>query len=115
MSKGYGKLKGIKVISWNKGSSYFVNKIGDIKEVINSNKPHILTLSEANINSDDLNYINIDDYILEYDNLLINNNRSRSCMLIHNDIKYERLYEYKPKMCSIIVIEVGIKYKKNSL
>ena len=112
MSHGYGKCKGLKIISWNKGSKFFVNKINDIKEMLDKFKPHVLSMSEAHIKSIDLKDINIDNYNLEYDNLMENNIMSRSCMLIHKDVKYERLYEHEPKFCSVIIVEIGLKYQK---
>ena len=56
---------GIKILSWNKGSSHLINTIDNIKQLIQDEKPLILAIQEANIlpghNLDDLK---IEDYKL---------------------------------------------------
>ena len=42
--------KNLKIVHWNKGPYHFHNKIDDMKILIYTHKPHILSLSEANWN-----------------------------------------------------------------
>ena len=42
--------KSIKICYWNKGSSFLVNKTEDVKEIINTHKPLVLGLGEAQFN-----------------------------------------------------------------
>ena len=112
MNKGFGKNKGIKVMTWNKGSQFLINCVDDINQLLNKHKPHILTLSEAQVKPLHKNKIIFDKYNIEYDNLIHNNNMARSCMLIHEDIRYERLDESEPDFTSVIVIKLGLKHCK---
>ena len=96
MSKGYGKAKGIKIMHWNKGSKFLINQIHDVQTVLNENKPHVLAMSEAQVRIEDMDEIQFDDYVLEVDNLIYTNKMARLCMLIHTDIKYERLKALEP-------------------
>ena len=112
MAKGYGKAKGIRIMHCNKGPKFLINKIHDIKTVLTENKPHVLSLSEAQIRIEDLDEIEFKDYNLEVDNLIYTNKMARSCMLIHKDIKYERIKELEPDLTSVILIKLGLKYLK---
>ena len=48
--------RGIKLLHWNKGSSYLQNKYHEVETIIDGHKPHVLGLSEANLkSSQDLN------------------------------------------------------------
>ena len=102
----------MKIISWNKGSKFMINKMTEINLMLKKYNPHIFTMSEAQIRKCDISKLKFDNYHLECDNLIKNNHRARSCILIHKDIKYERLYESEPDFCSVVVIEVGLKYQR---
>ena len=49
MVNGNGRQRGIKIIHWNRGSSYLENKFNKVEAVINGHKPHMIGLSEANL------------------------------------------------------------------
>ena len=38
MSKGYGKQNGLRIIVWNKGPAYFINKIEEITQLLSDKK-----------------------------------------------------------------------------
>jgi hypothetical protein len=46
---GNRRQNGIKIVHWNKGSSFLENKRDDIETLIDKYHPHILGLSEANL------------------------------------------------------------------
>ena len=46
---GNGRGDGIRIIHWNKGSSFLENKKDELEAVIEKHKPHIFGLSEANL------------------------------------------------------------------
>ena len=112
MARGVGKFRGIKIISWNKGPMFMINKLKQIKEFLDLHNPHILALSEAQIRKQDLNELHFENYKLEVDNLIHTNKIARSCILIHKDISHERIHEIEPNLKSIIVINVGLKFNK---
>ena len=49
MKRGIYKFRGIKIIFWKKGPKFMVNKITEMKEILDKYNPHILALSEAQI------------------------------------------------------------------
>ena len=112
MGKGYGKMKGLKIMHWNKGSKFLINKVHDIKSLLEVNKPHILSLSEAQIRKEDMDLLHFEDYNMEVDNLIDTNKMARSCMLIHKDIIYKRNKDIEPYLTSVIVINVGLNKQK---
>ena len=112
MAHGFGKFRGIKIISWNKGSKYMINKMKEIKELLDQYNPHILALSEAQIRKEDINNIHFENYNIEVDNLIHTNSMARSCILIHKDIRHERLEDIEPHLKSVIVIKIGLKHNK---
>ena len=79
------------MITWNKGPSHFKNKLNTIKHILHTEKPHIIVIQEANIlDKDDIKLLQIPNYRMELDNLILTNGMARLCMLIHEDIKYSR-------------------------
>ena len=49
-SKNGNKSESIKIMHWNKGPSYFKNKIDHLSIILNKYKPNVISLSEANYN-----------------------------------------------------------------
>ena len=43
------KQQNIKLITWNKGPSFFRNKLNTIKHIIETEQPHVIVIQEANI------------------------------------------------------------------
>ena len=57
--------RGIKIIAWNKGSSFLQNKHKEIEVLIAADRPHILGLSEANLKKGtDISTVQHDHYTL---------------------------------------------------
>ena len=46
---GNKKASGIKIAHWNKGGSFLINKMTDVKSIISNHRPMVLGLSEANL------------------------------------------------------------------
>ena len=49
VTHGNKREKGIKILHWNKGPSFLHSKHQEIEAVIETHKPHVLGLSEANL------------------------------------------------------------------
>ena len=60
---GNTRLNNIKIMHWNKGDSLFTNKLDDLYYSIDKNRPHIISLAEANYYN--INDIAIKDYNIE--------------------------------------------------
>lgn len=57
------KKRGIKICTWNKGNSLLINRMPEIKNIINQHKPLLFGISEARFREkDDKNSIEISDY-----------------------------------------------------
>ena len=99
--------KSLKFVQWNKGNSHFENKISDIQNVISSQKPDILALSEANLKDNYKIYINqFPEYNFEK-NLMFNiANISRNLLLIKKGILYKRRHDLEQQDTCTIWIEV---------
>jgi hypothetical protein len=52
---GNRQNRGIKLAHWNAGSAHLANKMMEIEQVVSTNKPHLLGISEANLK---INYLN---------------------------------------------------------
>ena len=64
-TNGNKKSQGIKISAWNKGGGYLVNKMPEIKNIVNNLHPHILGISEANLkHSHDQSLVQLDNYVL---------------------------------------------------
>ena len=57
--------KGLRLATWNPGPAHLVNKISEIESVIQTSKPHLLVISEANLKKvHDLTRVQIPGYEL---------------------------------------------------
>ena len=64
-SNGNRKSVGIKISHWNKGPGHLKTKIPEIKNIIKGLHPHIIGISEANLQEKhDRNLSQIEDYTL---------------------------------------------------
>ena len=64
-SNGNRRSAGIKISHWNKGPGYLQTKMSEIKNLISSQHPHIIGLSEANLESShDQNLVQLPGYNL---------------------------------------------------
>ena len=80
-----------KMLTWNKGNSKMTNKVDTISAMISEHKPKIVALQEVNFTvTQDLCDIQIPGYRLELDQQHAKHGRSRSCIYIHESLKYTR-------------------------
>ena len=61
-----GSSRGMKLATWNPGSSHLPNKLNEIEIVIKKHRPHLLLVTEANLfSTHDLLQIQIQKYSLK--------------------------------------------------
>ena len=77
---------GIKIIQWNKGSSAILNKINEIRDIIEKKRPEIFIINEFNLEENIIKEsINIKGYQIELDDL-IEDGMARTAIYIRNNI-----------------------------
>ena len=84
ISNGNIKLTNIKIAHFNKGNSKFNNKIDDIHYIIDTHKPLIFSIFEANYCN--LNNTIIDGYNIETCDFKIGYHTSRQILMTHNSL-----------------------------
>ena len=118
MVNGNGRQRGIKIIHWNKGSSYLENKFNEVEAVINGHKPHMIGLSEANLRAGhDKTKVQLTDYNLHTAQTLDNPDLlvSRVVVYTHNLLIVKRRYDLEDKNISSIWLEVGLPRQRKFL
>ena len=115
---GNRKKAGIKIFHWNKGGSYLVNKMPEIKAIIDQHHPHILGLSEANLlDVHDKKQAEITDYNL-HEPLTISNpglRVSRVVVYTHKDLIAKLRPDLMSATYSSVWLEVGLPHHKRFL
>ena len=109
---------GIKLIHWNKGSSFLHNKKNEIETIIAGHHPHVLGLSEANLKNDhDLALVQLTDYDLHLSPTSTNPelNISRVVVYTHKSLVVRRRNDLEDNRISAIWLEVGLPNKKKIL
>ena len=97
------------VLNWNKGSARLYNRINHLQHIIQKHKPHILAIHELNFQvNDDKADIAINGYNWEMDNLIHKNGRSRTALLIREDIRYSRRLDLEINNDSHVWITVNL-------
>jgi hypothetical protein len=107
--------RGIKLLHWNKGSSYLTNKHHEIENIIEGHKPHVLGLSEANLKTNhDLNTVQHQDYNLHTCPTLGNPalDISRVVVYTHQSLVVKRRHDLEDDTISAIWLELGLPHKK---
>ena len=107
--------RGIKIIAWNKGSSYLQNKHHEIETIIAADKPHIIGLSEANLKKDtDLSLVQHDDYTLHTAPTLENPllGISRLVVYTHSSLVVKRRHDLENDSLSAVWLELGMPRQK---
>ena len=118
MVNGNGRQRGIKIIHWNKGSSFLENKFNEVEAVINGHKPHMIGLSEANLRAGhDKTKVQLTDYNLHTAQTLDNPDLlvSRVVVYTHNLLIVKRRYDLEDKNISSIWLEVGLPRQRKFL
>ena len=109
---------GIKIIHWNKGSSFLHNKHDEIETIIAGHHPHVLGLSEANLKNDhDLSLVQHENYDLHLAPTSSNPdlNISRVVVYTHKSLIVKRRPDLEDSRVSAIWLEVGLPHKKKIL
>ena len=115
---GNKRQHGIKLLHWNKGSSFLVNKRDEIETLIDKYHPHILGLSEANLHSHhDQNNVQYPDYTL-HTCPTINNPQlkvSRVVVYTHSSLVVKLRPDLMNDNISSIWLEVGLPRRSKIL
>ena len=100
----------LNIAHWNKGNTLFINKTTQIDQLLNTHKPHILSLCEANIVKmvNDTHNNKYYDYTIEHTKMADITNNSRNAILIKNNLVYTRRYDLENNNTSTIWIEYPI-------
>ena len=106
----------ITFMHWNKGKSYFHNKLNDLYFLIDKHHPNIVSLSEANVDRtiDQIDY-HLDGFNIETTDMKANLNISRSALLVDKRLAYIRRHDLERQYISAIWIEVKLGKKKTVL
>ena len=110
--------KGIKCLYWNKGPSHLQNKQLDIETIIDSHKPHILGLGEANFRHDhDLADVQQPGYTLHLDSCVNNSDlgMARVAAYTHNSLRVKRRSDFENDTVAAVWLECGLPKQKGIL
>ena len=100
----------LKMVSWNKGNAKFCNRIDQIQEILDRYKPKFLAIQELNWTSDqDPIELKFQGFNMEMDQLINTRGRSRSAILIHEDLRYTRRLDLETGDESHIWITVNLQ------
>ena len=117
-ANGNRRNKGIKIAHWNKGGSFLINKMAEIKTIIGQHNPHILGLSEANLlDTHDQNLVAVPDYNLHVCSTINNPSlkTSRVVVYTHRDVIAKLRPDLMSNKYSSIWLEVGLPHHKRFL
>ena len=112
------KKHGMKLVHWNKGSSFLENKLDEIQALIQQHKPHVLGLSEANLfKHHDMSKVKIPDYELHHCISLNDPDLqvSRVVVYTHCSLVVKVRDDLMDKKFSAIWLEVGLPNKRKIL
>ena len=110
--------RGIKIVAWNKGSSFLQNKHPEIESIIAGHQPHILGLCEANLmKNTDPRLVQHEDYILHTAPTLDNPalGVSRVVVYTHSSLIVKRRHDLEDSTLSAIWLEIGMPRQKKIL
>ena len=96
------------IININKGDSGLQNRVPQILHLLDKYKPTLMCINELNLRkNDDITPGMFPNYKLEYDNLRVTDDRSRTGILVHNDVKYHRRRDLETKGLATVWIQVS--------
>ena len=110
--------KGITCAYWNKGPAFLCNKQLDIESLINTHKPHILGLGEANFShSHDLMDVQQADYKLHLDSCIDNPELgiARVAIYTHKSLRVKRRSDLEDSRVSAVWLECGFPNQRSIL
>ena len=100
----------LKIMSINKGNSKIHNRIDQLNDMINQHKPDIFIINELNVyKSDQITKFQFPGYYLETDNLKLTDTRSRTGVLVKENLTYKRRKDLESNGNSTIWIQVKTK------
>ena len=103
---------------WNKGPSFLTNKMPDIESIIETHKPHILGLCEANFRHDhDVEDVQLQGYTLHLDSSVRNPNlgTARVVVYTHNILRVKRREDLEDDTIAAVWLECGLSNQKSFL
>merc|ERR1712240_970481 len=100
------KLTYIKIAHFNKGNGKFENKLDDIHYIIDTQKPLIFSISEANYCN--LNKTIIDGYNIETCDFKIQYHTSRQILMIHKSLSYTRRSDLEKPHLALILCDIKL-------
>ena len=109
----------MRLAAWNAGNAYLENKINEIEAVIESVKPHLLVVSEANLrHSTDQESVKIQGYDM-LEAKTISNTEIRSIIRVvsykHESVTGKLRPDLMNNTVDSVWIELGFKYQKKLL
>ena len=110
--------RGIKCVVWNKGSSLLQNKHLEIESVIETHRPHILGLCEANLrNNADTSLVQHQDYQLHVARSISNPELgiARAVVYTHSSLVVKRRADLENDSLSSVWLEIGMPRQRKIL
>ena len=108
--------KPICICYWNKGSLYLINKREDIKEIINTHKPLVLGLGEAQFKSDhDLAEVQQPGFTLHLDSSQASLGVSRCAVYTHESLAVKRRHDLETEGIYTVWLQLGLPHQKEIL
>ena len=102
------KSKGMRLMCWNKGSSFLHNKMTAVKQLLNDKKPHVLALTEAELTQEaKLTDVTIEGYTLYTDGLYSAGMTARTCVYVHKDIVAKQWQDLQSPHLSLVALTLG--------
>ena len=110
-TNGNRRQHGLRIVHWNKGPSHLVNKIDELKAIVQKYHPHILGLSEANIfRHHDPDKVQIPDYTIHLCPTISNPQLevSRVVVYTHSSLVVKMRPDLMDDKISSIWMEIGL-------
>ena len=110
--------KGVTCVYWNKGPSFLKNKMLDIETIVQTHKPHVPSIGEANLRHDhDLQDVQLDGYTLHVDSCVGNPSLgiARVVVYTHNILRVRRREDLEDDQIAAIWLECGLPHQKSFL
>ena len=109
---------GIKLLHWNKGPSFLINKHQEVETLVADHRPHVLGLSEANLKREhDQSIVQHQDYDLHTCDTISNPQLgvSRIVVYTHKSLVVKRRKDLEDNTISAIWLEIGLPRQKKIL
>ena len=111
-----GQGKPIRICYWNKASSFLSNKKDDIAEIINTHKPLVLGLGEAQFKQgQNIEEVQQPGYTLHMDSCQDSPGVSRCAVYTHNSLVVKRQDDLENKEIATVWLQLGLPNQKGIL